>query len=195
METTALTDEQWRAIERNDAAYDGTFWYAVRTTGIFCRPSCKSRLPRREHATAFLRLEHALAARYRPCKRCKPTAGRAPDEETAERIAAYLRARFDRPLKLDSIAATMFASPFHLHRVYKRVTGKTVGESLQELRLEEAKKRLAGTDAAIAEIAVGVGIGSAAYFATWFKRRTGATPAAYRELHRAGPRREEGMQG
>lgn len=64
-----VSDEQWQAIADNDAFYDGQFYYAVKTTGIFCRPSCKSKLPNRANIGFFENTTQALAAHYRPCKR------------------------------------------------------------------------------------------------------------------------------
>ncbi len=65
-----LTDEKWSAIIRNDASYDGAFYYAVKTTGIFCKPSCKSRVPNKENVLVFDTADAALDKHFRPCKRC-----------------------------------------------------------------------------------------------------------------------------
>ena len=85
-----VSNEQWRAIVGNDPSYDGQFYYAVKTTGIFCRPSCKSRPPNRENIGFFLTAEQALAAQFRPCKRCKPTGQRLPDEEWIAMVTVYI---------------------------------------------------------------------------------------------------------
>ena len=63
--------EMWEAVQRSDASYDGLFFYAVKTTGIFCRPSCKSKPPKRENLCYFASGEEARAAGFRPCKRCR----------------------------------------------------------------------------------------------------------------------------
>lgn len=71
-----MQDIYWNAVKNSDPSYDGVFFYAVTTTNIFCRPSCKSRLPKREHVMFFRTKEEAKSKGFRPCKRCRP------DDET-----------------------------------------------------------------------------------------------------------------
>ncbi|WP_019638707.1 bifunctional transcriptional activator/DNA repair enzyme AdaA [Paenibacillus fonticola] len=176
-----LTDELWQAIVGNKASYDNQFIYAVQSTGIFCRPSCKSRPPKREHIRIFANAEEALSANFRPCKRCKPAHGRLPDDEWAEQIAGYMDAHYREKLTLDTLAEMCHGSPYHLHRTFKRIRGMTPALYLQQKRLNMAAKYLRTTDKSISEIAETVGIGSTSYFITLFKKVTGQTPAEYRE--------------
>ncbi|MCC3375457.1 bifunctional transcriptional activator/DNA repair enzyme AdaA [Cohnella sp. REN36] len=179
-----VTDERWQAIVGNDAASDGVFWYAVKTTGIFCRPSCKSKPPNRANVRVFSGPERALAEGFRPCKRCKPTGGRLPDDEWVSQILRYIDLHYAETITLESIADACHGSPYHLHRTFKRVRGETPLAYVQRKRIEQAIGDLLGTDRTVAEIAARAGIPNAPYFVTLFKSKTGWTPSRYRELHR-----------
>ena len=85
-----LTDERWRAITQNDSSYDDVFIYAVTSTGICCRPSCQSRDPKKENVRIFNDVDEAVAAGFRPCKRCKPGGIRLPDEEWVFSHSAFV---------------------------------------------------------------------------------------------------------
>ncbi|MEK8129991.1 bifunctional transcriptional activator/DNA repair enzyme AdaA [Paenibacillus filicis] len=179
----AMTDEAWQAIRNNDPAYDGKFWYAVRTTRIFCRPSCKSRPPKLENSCVFRTVEQAMEAGFRPCKRCKPTGLRLPDEEWIGLITDYIDKHYMEALTLGVLAEIGHGSPYHLHRVFHKITGKTPVDYIQQKRIEQAKERLTGSDQSIAEIGQSVGLANTPYFITLFKKKTGHTPAGYRQLH------------
>lgn len=178
-----LTEEKWQAIVRNDASYDDKFIYAVESTGIFCRPSCKSRAPKREHVRIFDCAEQAQAARFRPCKRCKPASGSLPEIEWVEQIAGYIDNHYSEKLTLETLADMCHGSPYHLHRTFKRVKGMTPALYIQQKRIDKASEYLQSTDKAISEIALCVGMGSTSYFITLFKKITGQTPAEYRAKH------------
>ncbi|MBS5912857.1 bifunctional transcriptional activator/DNA repair enzyme AdaA [Paenibacillus macerans] len=177
----AGSEEQWQAIIHNDAAYDGSFFYAVASTGIFCRPSCKSKPPKRENVRIFAGAEQAKAAGFRPCKRCKPEGWPLPDTEWVEQIADYIDAHYQEKLTLETLADMCHGSPFHLQRTFKRVKRMTPGEYIQQRRINQAKQALLHSRRTVADIALDVGIGSPAYFITLFKKTTGLTPAEYRK--------------
>lgn len=181
-----LTDKRWQAIINNDASYDGQFYYAVKTTGIFCRPSCKSRPPKKENVGLFLTTEQALSANYRPCKRCKPNGGRLPDEEWVALVTEYIDRNYANNLTLDILAEISHGSPYHLHRTFKRVKGMTPVEYIQQQRIGHAKERLVTTATTIAEVGLSVGLANTPYFITLFKKKTGYTPASYRQTHIQG---------
>ncbi|PZD97397.1 AraC family transcriptional regulator [Paenibacillus sambharensis] len=175
-----LTEEHWQAILANDARYDHRFIYAVMTTGIFCRPSCKSRPPRRENVRLFSNAPDALSHSFRPCKRCKPTGERLPDHEWVDQISSYLDNHYREPITLELLAELCHGSPYHLQRTFKRITGVTPVQYLQRKRVTAAAELLSRSNHSVAAIAAAVGLTSTAYFITLFKRITGETPACYR---------------
>lgn len=178
-----MQERFWQAIVTNDAAYDGTFYYAVATTGIFCRPSCKSRLPKREHVRIFHHSQAAIAESFRPCKRCRPDGIRLPDEEWVAQMKAHIEEHFAEPLSLATLAEHFFASTYHLQRTFKRIAGVTPLMYIGQARLEAAKKLLLTSDMAVNVIGAQVGMANAAYFATLFQKKTGLTPTEFRQKH------------
>ncbi|MGO4497402.1 bifunctional transcriptional activator/DNA repair enzyme AdaA [Paenibacillus sp. 2RAB27] len=176
-----MQERYWQAIVANDAAYDGTFYYAVATTGIFCRPSCKSRLPKREHVRIFHHSQAAMAASFRPCKRCRPDGIRLPDEAWVAEMKAHIEEHFAEPLSLATLSEHFYASTYHLQRTFKRVAGVTPLMYIQEVRLAAAKKLLITTDMPVQVIGSRVGMANAAHFATLFQKRTGLTPTEFRQ--------------
>src|SRR5690606_33583077 len=99
--------------------------YAVHTTGIFCRPSCKSRPPKRENIGLYRTVEQALRAGFRPCNRCKPTGQRLPDDEWVSLVTAYIDKSYSQQLTLSILSEISHGSPYHLHRTFKKVIGLT----------------------------------------------------------------------
>jgi AraC family transcriptional regulator of adaptative response/methylated-DNA-[protein]-cysteine methyltransferase len=119
-------DPRWAAIARRDTSADGTFYYSVRTTGVYCRPSCAARLARPENVQFHATRRDAEQAGFRPCKRCRPDqAGLA--EQNAKRIARVCRLleHANTRLSLETLAAHAGMSPSHFHRTFKSVTGLT----------------------------------------------------------------------
>ncbi len=180
---TAITNEWWEAIEQNDAAYNDLFFYAVQSTGIFCKPSCRSRTPRRDNVEIYSSAEEALLAGFRPCKRCKPTNEKLPDEEWILSIVDYMNQNYRRQLTLELLGQATHSSPYHLQRTFKRIMGVTPTEYMQQLRLSKAQEALKQSNLSVEEIAESVGIGNTGYFITWFKRELAVTPARYRKLN------------
>lgn len=119
-------ESRWKAlIERNRAA-EKVFFYAVKTTGVFCRPGCSSRLPKREHVEFFDSYKEAKQAGYRPCKRCKPDMT-SPQGRLMELIVEACRCleTAEKPPTLKQLARTAGLSPWHFHRLFKEVVGVT----------------------------------------------------------------------
>lgn len=176
-----ITDDKWQAILDNDTSYDNQFYYAVKSTGIFCRPSCKSRPPKRENISLFQTAEQALSAKYRPCKRCKPSGNRLPDDEWISVVTEYIDNNYMDQLSLELLAQICHGSPYHLHRTFKKVKGITPIAYIQRIRIEHAKSLLISTDKTIIEVGIRVGLSNTPYFITLFKKKTGLTPAAFRK--------------
>lgn len=182
-----VTDDQWEAIVRNDAEFDGQFVYAVKTTGVFCRPSCPSKLPRREHVRMFPTAAEALAARFRPCKRCGPAASQRPRDQWIGVVADYVDRHIQSKLTLDRLAAACYSTPYHLHRIFKQVMGVTPAAYVLRRRIDMAKALLLASDDPVAAVGAGVGLPNAPHFAALFKQATGYTPAGYRQKFRGNP--------
>jgi AraC family transcriptional regulator of adaptative response / methylphosphotriester-DNA alkyltransferase methyltransferase len=186
MKKEILNDDVWHAIVNNDSSYDGELYYGVSTTKVFCRPSCKSRIPLREHVQLFRTVQQALSHQYRPCKRCKPDGLKLPDEDWVNQITQWMDTHYAEALNLDKLAELFHGSPFHLHRTFKRIKGISPSDYVQKLRIEIAMSYLKATDQTVMEIASAVGIPNAAHFATLFQKKTGFTPTNYRQLKQTG---------
>src|SRR5262245_50755194 len=119
-------DPRWAAIARRDAAADGAFYYSVRTTGVYCRPSCAARLARPENVEFHSTRQDAERAGFRPCKRCKPDqAGLIQvNAKKIARVCRLLENAEGRP-SLRTLAAHAGMSLYHFHRTFKSVTGLT----------------------------------------------------------------------
>jgi len=178
------------AIINNDASFDGQFFYAVKTTGIFCRPSCKSRPPKKENIVLYRTAEQALSEDFRPCKRCKPTAERLPDDEWITQITEYIDRNYCDTLTLQMLADTCHGSPYHLHRTFKRVKGMTPTQYIQQKRVDKAKQLLFFSHLTISEVGIDVGLPNTSYFTTLFKKITGYTPTGYRQVQNQTLKRE-----
>lgn len=174
------TDMQLTAIATNDATFDGQFFYGVTSTDIFCRPSCASRLPNRDHIVIFATADEALTAGFRPCKRCRPTGQQVSAETWVAEINAVLEAHYAEALDLNTIATLVHGSPSYLEHVYTKTTGMSVMAHLITIRMAHAKELLTTTRLAIHQIATRIGL-SATYFSTQFKQHTGMSPRDYRK--------------
>ncbi|MFB5192408.1 bifunctional transcriptional activator/DNA repair enzyme AdaA [Alicyclobacillus fastidiosus] len=175
-----MQEDQWNAIVNCDSSYDGQFFYAVKTTGIVCRPSCKSRAPIRDNVVVFMTVDDAIESGFRPCKRCKPDQYRYPAEELAYKAMDYIDAHYSEPLTLGVIANHMHINPYHIHRVFKRILSATPVEYLLQKRMTEAQRLLKETKCSVMDIAVSVGFVNVAHFSTVFRKHSGLSPSVYR---------------
>lgn len=175
-----MDDFRWQAIVSNDILADGSFCYGVVTTGVFCRPSCKSKLPLRENVLFFDSPGQALVQGFRPCKRCRPDlAAYAPIVDWVGEVKGYLVREAGNPQCLRGLKEFNLSSS-HLARVFRVKFGVSPREFLLALRVERAKTMLRGSDLRILEIALQCGFGSYAAFYTAFRARTGVSPKDYR---------------
>src|SRR5437764_1859604 len=154
------TDQCWAAVVAHDASQDGRFFYSVRTTGVYCRPGCASRQPRRENVAFYETVAAAEAAGFRPCKRCRPDEASAAARHVAAigRACALIRARDSLP-SLDELADAAGISRFHFHRVFKQITGTTPREWGKSYRLGRFAARLDDGDEVAAAV-YGAGFGA-----------------------------------
>src|ERR1700754_1664326 len=121
-----MNDQLWQAVIARDARFDGQFVFAVSSTKVYCRPSCPSRRPRREHVSFFEKAEAAEEAGVRACLRCKPQSGDVADPQLAlvQHVCQLLDASSDtEAVKLADLATQVGVSTFHLQRTFKRVMG------------------------------------------------------------------------
>jgi methylphosphotriester-DNA--protein-cysteine methyltransferase len=182
--------EMWAAFSRSDRRYDGRFVGAVRSTGVFCRPSCTCRKPRPERVLFFPTPGAAARAGFRACKRCRPELeGGAAERRMAERALAYMRERYEQPLSLAGLARELAVSPSHFARRFRAVTGVPPMRALADIRAERAERQLATTGDGVLEVALAVGFGSEAALLRAFRRRNGMTPAAWRVRRKPGGKR------
>ncbi|MGW6379948.1 bifunctional transcriptional activator/DNA repair enzyme AdaA [Peribacillus butanolivorans] len=190
LKKTDIPNDYWKAIVECDAAYDDHFLYGVKTTGIFCRPSCKSRVPNKENVQIFKNANMALEENFRPCKRCKPEGLNLPTDEWIEQITEWIDQHYSEPLTLNTLADISHGSPYHLQRLFKRVKGLSPTEYIQQLRLEKAITMLESSEQPVTEIGLAVGFSSTPYFITLFKKNTGYTPSGYRKAYHQDLKKE-----
>src|SRR5271157_4626618 len=173
-------DRLWEAVRRRDKAFDGKFLLAVRTTGVYCRPSCASRAAKRENVSFYSSAGAAERAGYRACKRCRPDKLGAPDPkvEAVKRACERIAAAAEAP-SLADLAARAGMSPFHFHRVFKKVTGVTPKAYAAQIQARRAADGL-HTAETITEAIYGAGFNSSSRFYENAAARLGMTPSAVR---------------
>ena len=164
-EMTGL-DLRWKALASRDAAADGTFFYGVTSTGVYCRPSCPSRRPRADRVRFFDTTVEAKQAGFRACKRCRPdTVGLSqPGIDAVRRASAYLAAHADQAVTLDHLARVAAMSPHHLQRRFKKIVGLSPREFQSAVRAGKLRTSLRdGRDVTTAIYEAGYGSPSRVY--------------------------------
>src|ERR1700729_559813 len=169
-------EERWQAVKRRDPAFDGKFLFAVRTTGVYCRPSCASRPAKRENVTFFETGAQAEKAGYRACKRCRPDQLGAPDPQmqAVKRACKRIETAEEAP-KLAELAASAGLSPYHFHRVFKALAGVTPKAYPDETRARRAADKLR-TAETVTEAIYDAGSTSSSRFYENTAARLGMTP-------------------
>ncbi len=172
---------RWRAVLSRDVRLDGSFVFAVETTGIYCRPSCPARRPRRDRVRFYLLPEHAERDGFRACRRCRPreAAVESPRVELVRRVCALIDEERERVPTLASLGARVGLSPFHLQRTFRRATGITPREYADARRMHRFKELLQGKESiGMATYEAGYGSSSRLYERT--PGQLGMTPLIYR---------------
>jgi AraC family transcriptional regulator of adaptative response/methylated-DNA-[protein]-cysteine methyltransferase len=177
----ASSDRRWQAVAARDAAADGSFVYAVKSTGVYCRPSCPSRLAKPQNVSFFDSSPEARAAGYRPCKRCRPDQASRRDEQTAKIAAAcrMIETAEEMP-RLDALAQMAQLSPYHFHRLFKAITGVTPKAYAKAQRTRRVQEELAKADTTVTAALYDAGFNSSGRFYDAAQDMLGMTPSAYR---------------
>ena len=171
-------DDRWSAVSARDSKADGAFFYGVSSTGVFCRPSCASRMPRRENVAFFVTADEARAAGFRECKRCRPD-GLPRELAIVERARAALDADPSARMTLAQLSDAVHVSPFHLQRLFTRVMG------LSPRQYQAAQRGAALRDALqrgepVTRAAFDAGFGSSSRLYSNVAGELGMTPSTYR---------------
>lgn len=179
-ETTAHADPRWVALARRDKSFDGEFVYAVTTTGIYCRPSCPSRLAKPTHIQFFDTTTLAREAGYRACKRCKPE-DMSLDLQRSEAVEKACRTleHSAHGVGLEALARDAGLSPHHFHRVFKQATGVTPKAYFQALQARRLQQSLASAGS-VTEALYDAGYNSSGRFYEQGAPSLGMAPKAYR---------------
>lgn len=175
-----MTDEErWAAVVRRDQSADGVFFYSVRTTGVYCRPNCAARLPRRENVQFHTTRETAEAAGFRPCRRCRPAISAPVGHADIVARACRQIENAEEPLSLDALAGAAGLSRFHFHRVFKATTGVTPRAYAAAHRARRVREELARSRT-VTEAIYGAGFNSNGRFYAASGGMLGMTPTSFR---------------
>lgn len=176
-------DEMWQAVAGNRIDFDGTFYYAVRTTGIFCKPSCTSRMPDRANTTFFVTIDEAVQAGFRACKRCRPD---LPSYRPLEDLAAKARCLIERHAGDRQLLARELASlgisQRRLDQVFRQIYGSSAARYTSQVRMQQARDMLADPGRSATDVALSSGFESLSAFLACFRQHCGGTPREYRRL-------------
>jgi AraC family transcriptional regulator of adaptative response/methylated-DNA-[protein]-cysteine methyltransferase len=174
-------DPRWAAVAARDPKADGRFFYSVRTTGVYCRPSCAARLARPENVAFHETAEAAQRAGFRACKRCKPDQAARAEQQAAKvaELCRYIGSTDEAPT-LAQLAQRAGISPYHLHRVFKRVTGLTPKAYAAAGRAGRVRQRLERGGSVTAAI-YDAGYNSNGRFYEESNQLLGMTPTEYRD--------------
>ena len=178
------TDEQrWFAVLKRDPRAHDAFWYAVKTTGIYCRPTCPARRPRPGNVLFFYSPADAERSGFRPCRRCHPDQAGAPAADERIVRACRLLERAEGPPSLNELAASVDLSPYYFQRQFKRavgVTPKQYGDAIRRQRLQSSLQEGTPVTRAVYE----AGFGSSSRVHEKSRSLLGMTPSQYRQQGR-----------
>jgi AraC family transcriptional regulator of adaptative response/methylated-DNA-[protein]-cysteine methyltransferase len=177
---TTVADPRWAAVQARDARADGSFFYSVKTTGVYCRPSCAARPARPENVAFHATAAEAERAGFRPCKRCKPDQPSLAEQHAALVTAACrLIEQAETTPTLEQLAKPTGLSPFHFHRVFKAVTGVTPKQYATAHRSRRVRNELE-RGASVTEAIFDAGYNASSRFYETANQVLGMTPSSYR---------------
>ncbi|CAM5209088.1 Bifunctional transcriptional activator/DNA repair enzyme AdaA [Ureibacillus acetophenoni] len=174
-------EEMWEKIIACDQKYDGLFYTAVKTTKIYCRPSCKSRKPKKINVEFYDDITTVEKAGYRPCKRCQPEVEHSPHVGIVKMVITFLVNQYKQNLRLQDIAENVGLSPYYLERLFKQETSETPRTYLEKIRVDKAAHLLKTTSMTNMEICLEVGFQSPSNFYKVFRRLKNCSPSEYRK--------------
>ncbi|HJY88200.1 MAG TPA: Ada metal-binding domain-containing protein [Candidatus Acidoferrales bacterium] len=188
--TTQQFDRLYRGFQRSNPSLDGRVLVAVRTTGIYCLPSCRARKPKRENVRFYLSRDAAERDGFRACRRCRPEVHGGSRALERAAVRRWLDALATSESGIEFLARANGSSPSRLYRMFYRQLGHGPRRARGEVRLRRACELLYANRASITRVAYDAGFGSLATFYRWFRRATGRTPTEWRRLVRRarGPR-------
>ena len=178
MTDSADVEEAWVAFERRDRSWDGRVIGAVRTTGIYCKPSCPARRPKREHVEFFGDAASARAAGYRACLRCRPD-DTSRDREAVAKAVRLIEQSEEVP-NLTDLATEVGYAPHHFQRIFTRDVGVSPAAYARALRVNRAKDAL-GENGSVTDAIYEAGYSGPSRFYADAKERLGMTPSAWRD--------------
>ncbi|RCX17749.1 AraC family transcriptional regulator of adaptative response / methylphosphotriester-DNA alkyltransferase methyltransferase [Fontibacillus phaseoli] len=173
-------DEMWEKIMACDPTYDGLFYTAVKTTKIFCRPSCRSRKPKKENVAFYFGIRQVEQAGFRACKRCQPEVEHSPHTGVITDTIQFLVNHYKQRLVLQDIADHVGVSSFHLERLFKQETAETPRTYLEKIRIDKASHLIISTNWTNLEICYETGFQSPSNFYKAFRRLKHCSPNEYR---------------
>ena len=178
--TNGADEPRWNAVVARDRSHDGEFVFAVSTTGVYCRPSCAARRPRRANVQFFLTPAQAERAGFRACLRCKPrSAYHNTEADGVKQICRFIEQHLDEPLTLDRLGKEFGQSPFHLQRRFRAVLGITPREYADSCRVRLLKRNLQSGDS-VTRAMYDAGYGSSSRLYERTASQLGMTPDKYR---------------
>jgi AraC family transcriptional regulator, regulatory protein of adaptative response / methylated-DNA-[protein]-cysteine methyltransferase len=175
-----VNDPRWTVVVARNPRADGTFYYSVETTGVYCRPSCAARLPRPEHVRFHRTCEEAEEAGFRPCKRCKPNQASLREQYATKVLeACRLVEESENVLRLHELAERVALSASHFHRVFKQVTGLTPREYAAAHREKRVRTEL-NRSGTVTDAIYEAGYNSSSRFYEKSNEVLGMSPTTYR---------------
>lgn len=180
---TLNEDECWKAVVSKDKSQDGQFYFGVKTTGVYCRPSCAARTPLRKNVRFYTSRAEAEQDGLRPCLRCRPAAVTTSDSNKLRirRLCEYIRlsCRSGESLALEDLGRQVGLSPFHLQRTFKEIVGVTPKQFVEACRMQALKGELRARPS-VTDAIYEAGFGSSSRVYERVDTRLGMTPREYR---------------
>lgn len=168
-------------MRENDVRFDGVFFVGVKTTGIYCRPTCRARLPKRENVEFYIDRAAAVERGFRACKRCKPELDTAvnPKVETVIKVCYLIERSKGDSVSLETLGDKINVSPTHLQKVFKEIVGVSPKQYADEIKMQKFKTHVKSSDVTNAMYEAGFGSSRGLYEKA--AERLGMTPATYKK--------------